>query len=85
MIDGQSDDDAVVRARFEASLAALRPRFALYDRANWVNSHPWVTDLLIWRARRSPGIVRRMTGVLEETSNPGHLLTAKGLVRLFTE
>lgn len=85
VIDGQSDDDAVVRARFEASLAALRPRFALYDRANWVNSHPWLTDLLIWRARRSPGIVRRMTGVLEETSNPGHLLTAKGLVRLFTE
>ena len=77
--------DAAVRAAFEASLLALKPRFELYKRANFVNRHPWLADLLIWRARKSERLVRRMSGVLNETSNPGHLVTVKGLVRLFTE
>jgi geranylgeranyl reductase family protein len=77
--------DAEVRAAFEASLLALKPRFELYKRANFVNRHPWLADLLIWRARKSERLVRRMSGVLNETSNPGHLVTVKGLVRLFTE
>ena len=64
---------------------ALKPRFDLYKRANFVNRHPWLADLLIWRARKSVPLVRRMSGVLNETSNPGHLVTVKGLVRLFTE
>ncbi len=78
-------DDAAVRAGYEAALLALKPRFDLYVRANRVNSHPWLADLLIWRARRSARLVRRMSGVLNETSNPGHLVTVKGIVRLFTE
>jgi geranylgeranyl reductase family protein len=77
--------DAQVRSGYEAALVALKPRFELYARANLVNRHPWLADLLIWRGRRSPRLMRRMSGVLEETSNPGHLLTAKGFVRLFTE
>ena len=79
------ESDAQVRAAFEASLQALKPRFDLYKRANFVNRHPWLADLLIWRARKSERLVRRMSGVLNETSNPGHLVTVKGLVRLFTE
>jgi len=75
--------DAVVRAAYEAQLRALQPRFALYQRANRVNRHPWLTDLLIWRAKKNPGIVRRMSGVLNETSNPGNLISFKGLRRLF--
>lgn len=78
-------DDAAVRAGYEAALAALKPRFDLYDRANVVGRHPWIADLLIWRARRSARLLRRMSGVLEETSNPGQLVTAKGFLRLFTE
>ena len=81
----QGASDAQVRAAFEASLLALKPRFELYQRANFVNRHPWLTDLLIWRANKSARLVRRMSGVLNETSNPGHLVTVKGLVRLFTE
>lgn len=77
--------DPAVRADYEARLAALKPRFELYQRANLVNRHPWLTDLLIWRANQSPRLVRRMSGVLDETSNPGNLLSLKGLVRLFTE
>ena len=68
-----------VRSVYEARLAALKPRFDLYDRANQINAHPWLADLVIWRARRSPRLLRRMSGVLEETSNPGNLVSLRGL------
>lgn len=77
--------DAPARAGYEAKLLALKPRFELYKRANNVNRHPWITDLLIWRAKKNPGIVRRMSGVLEETSNPGNLISVKGFRRLFLD
>ncbi|MES2990103.1 MAG: geranylgeranyl reductase family protein [Pseudomonadota bacterium] len=77
--------EAAVRADYEARLHALKPRFALYQRANVVNRHPWLFDLVIWRARRSPRILRRMSGVLEETSNPGNLISVKGFARLFLD
>ena len=85
VLAGRGRDDAAVRADYEARLAALKPRFALYERANGINRHPWLTDLVIWRGRRSPRVLRRMSGVLDETSNPGQLLSAKGFYRLFTE
>ena len=75
--------DAQLRVRYEAALLALKPRFDLYERANSVNDHPWLADLLIWRARRSPRILRRMSAVLEEQGNPGNLMSLRGLVRLF--
>ena len=74
---GTADD---VRSRYEAGLAALQPRFDLYERANQVNAHPWLADLLIWRANKSARLLRRMAGVLEETSNPGNLVSVRGLV-----
>jgi len=76
-------DDAQVRERYEATLLALKPRFDLYERANRINEHPWLADLLIWRAKRSARILRRMSGVLEETNNPGNLVSVKGIARLF--
>lgn len=77
--------DAAVRSRHEAALQALRPRFALYEQAAHVNHRPWLIDLVIWRARRSAGILRRMSGVLEETQNPGRLLSWRGLRKLMLE
>lgn len=77
--------DAAVRSAYEAALRNLKPRFDLYARANRVNRHPWLADLLIWRAQRSARVRQRMSSVLEETGNPGQLVTVKGLVRLFTE
>ena len=70
---------------YEAGLSALKPKFELYERANQVNAHPWLVDLLIWRARRSPRLLQRMSGILNETSNPGNLFSLKGLRRLFFE
>ncbi|HEY4067609.1 MAG TPA: geranylgeranyl reductase family protein [Burkholderiaceae bacterium] len=77
--------DAAVRARYEARLLELKPRFDLYARANSVNRHPWLADLLIWRAKRSPRLLKRMSGVLNETSNPGNMVGLRGLRRLFLE
>jgi len=75
--------DAAVCADYEAGLRALQPRFELYRKASRVNAHPWLADLVIWRARNSPRILRRMSGVLEETANPGNLISVRGLAKLF--
>ncbi|VTU41046.1 Putative oxidoreductasec/MT0587 [Variovorax sp. PBS-H4] len=74
--------DAAVGARYEAALKALKPRFAAYEQANRVNNHPWIADFVIWRAQRSPGIVRRLGGVLDESYDPRELVTARGLLRM---
>jgi geranylgeranyl reductase family protein len=75
--------DAQARARYEAALMALKPRFDLYEKANRVNEHPWLADLVISRARKSERILRRMSAVLEEKGNPGNLVSLRGIVRLF--
>ncbi|MCV2370268.1 NAD(P)/FAD-dependent oxidoreductase [Roseateles oligotrophus] len=80
---GSSDEQ--IRGSYEQSLTALKPKFDLYERANQVNAHPWLIDLLIWRANKSERLVKRMSGVLNETSNPGNLLSLKGFKRLFFE
>ncbi|MEY2875719.1 MAG: hypothetical protein RLZZ373_3090 [Pseudomonadota bacterium] len=77
-------DEAAVRRLYDTQLATLRPKFALYEKANSVNRHPWLADLVVWRARHSASLLRRMSGVLDETSNPGHLLSVRGLFRLLT-
>jgi len=71
-----------VRGRYEAALAALEPRFGLYATAGHVNRRPWLVDLVVWRARRSAYLQRRMAGVLDESQNPGRLLSWRGVVRL---
>jgi hypothetical protein len=77
--------DADIQQRYEAGLRGLKPKFDLYETASHVNHHPWIADLVIWRARRSPRIRRRLTGVLEETQNPGRLFTVRGMTKLFFE
>jgi geranylgeranyl reductase family protein len=81
---GRADDaaNAQVCARYEAALKALKPRFAAYEQANRVNRHPWLADLVIWRAQRSPGLVRRLSEMLDETQDLGQLVTARNILRL---
>jgi len=78
-------DDAAARQQYEAGLDALAPKFRMYERANRVNRYPWVADLLIWRGKKSAKLRQRMSGVLEETSNPGTLVSFRALHRLFLE
>jgi len=75
--------DAQARAHYESHLLELKPRFDLYEKANRVNEYPWLADLVIWRAQKSPRILRRMSAVLEEKGNPGNLISLRGIVRLF--
>jgi menaquinone-9 beta-reductase len=78
----QGIDEAAARARYEAALHALQPRFDLYEQAAHVNHRPWLADLVIWRAQKSQRILRRMSGVLDETQNPGRLLSWRGISKL---
>jgi geranylgeranyl reductase family protein len=73
--------DAAVRADYAARVLALKPRFAVYEQANRVNEHPWLVDLLVWSARRSPRRLQRMAGVLEETHIPTDAVTFRGVAR----
>ncbi|WP_428421400.1 NAD(P)/FAD-dependent oxidoreductase [Methylibium sp.] len=87
VLDGQrlTLGDAAVRARYEADLAALKPRFEIYEKANSVNERPWLVDLLVWSAKRSPRRLQRMSGVLEETHTPGNLVTARSFLKMVFE
>lgn len=78
----QGARDAEIQADYHARLEALKPRFALYDKANRVNQHPWLADLLIWRARGSERLRHRMAGVLNETANPATLVSWRIIPKL---
>ena len=73
--------DAMVRTDYAARVLALKPRFDLYEDANRANAHPWLIDLLVWSAKRSPRRVQRMAGVLEETHIPSDAVTVRGVLR----
>ena len=85
LVAARGGDDAAVRARYEASLQAIKPKFDLYELASHVNHRPWLTDLVVWRANASPRILARMSGVLEGTQTPGRLLSWKGIFKLMFE
>jgi flavin-dependent dehydrogenase len=79
--DAGDAEDAALRAAYAARIDDLRPRFVLYEQANKANEKPWLIDLLVWSAKRSPRRVQRMAGVLEETHIPTDAVTWKGIVR----
>jgi geranylgeranyl reductase family protein len=83
--DTQRHDDLALAQRYTAALAVLQPKFDLYEKGNRVNHHPWLTDILVRRASRSPRLRQRMAHLLEERSTPAQLITWRGLVRLFLE
>jgi geranylgeranyl reductase family protein len=85
LLQGPRDDDEALRRGYESRLQALRPRFQLYETGGRVNRHPWLADVVVWRARRSPRILQRLSGLLEETHTPGHLFTLRGLQRLLLD
>jgi menaquinone-9 beta-reductase len=79
--DGADGADAAIRADYAARVLSLKPRFDLYEEANRANAHPWLIDLLVWSAKRSPRRLQRMAGVLEETHIPTDAGTVRGVVR----
>ena len=85
LLQGAREPDTAVQQAYEASLRELQPKFDLYETASRVNRHPWLANLVVWRGRKSPRILRRLSGVLEETQSPGRLFTFSGLTKLMLE
>jgi flavin-dependent dehydrogenase len=81
----QSWTQAQVVDAWPEQLHALKPRYVVYEKANTVNAHPWLVDLLVWSANRSPRRLQRMSGVLEETHLPSNLVNIKSWMRLLFE
>ena len=79
--DAGVEADAAVRADYAARLLALQPRFALYEQAQRATARPWLIDLLVWSARRSPRRMDRIAGLLEETHLPTDAATLRGVLR----
>ncbi len=73
--------DAAIAGQYTAGLAALRPRFEVYEQAHRANEHPWLVDLLVWSARRSPRRIERMSGVLDESHIPTDAMSWRGILR----
>jgi geranylgeranyl reductase family protein len=85
LLGPQAADESLTRQRYEAGLLRLKPRFDLYETASHVNHHPWLADLVVWRARRSSRIRNRLSSMLEEKQSPGHLFTMRGMTKLMFE
>ncbi len=85
LLQARGQPDAAAQQHYEDALKRLVPKFDLYELGSRVNEHPWLADLVIWRARQSASILRRMSGLLEETVSPGHLFSWRGLSRLMFE
>ena len=82
---GRQASDAAIRQRYETDLAALKPRFDMYETASHVNHRPWIADVVVWRERKNPRILQHMSGMLEETQHPGRLFSWRGISKLMFE
>ncbi|MBL8330076.1 MAG: geranylgeranyl reductase family protein [Rubrivivax sp.] len=78
-------DDAAVMDHYRQAIARLKPKFDLYEKGNKVNYRPWLTEILIRRAAKSPRLRQRMSNLLEEKSTPAQLVTLRGLYKLIVE
>jgi 2-polyprenyl-6-methoxyphenol hydroxylase-like FAD-dependent oxidoreductase len=87
LLDARTEglSDEALAQRYLASLAVLQPKFDLYEKGNRVNYHPWLTDILVRRAAKSPRLKQRMANLLEERSTPAQLITLRGLIKLFLD
>jgi len=82
--EGDPLADATVRARYEQGLRALAPHYEAYRRGNIANHRPWLVDLLVWRAQRSPRLADKLAAVLEERHTPRRLMGLASWWRLLS-
>lgn len=59
----------------------LLPRYRGYELAEKWLSHPWLNDLIAWRAQRSQGLLELMRGVITETVDPRRVFSVRGLLQ----
>ncbi|AWB35692.1 geranylgeranyl reductase [Orrella marina] len=80
-----TSDQVKVSQAYQQALDSIRPKFAIYQRANIINQMPWLINLAIRRGNASPRLVNRMSLVLEEKANPARLFTFRGAWKFLTE
>lgn len=80
---GSGAEDAAVQADHAARLRAVLPQFQMYRKAASFNQHPWLLNLVIWRAQGSPRIIQALSDILAERRQPDSLLSWRGLRGLF--
>lgn len=78
-------DDEALAQHYRTAIDRLRPKYSLYEKGNRVNRHPWLTELLVRRARHSERLRGRMAEVLEEKSTPDRLLTLRGMFKMLVQ
>jgi geranylgeranyl reductase family protein len=59
----------------------LLPRYRGYELAEKWMSHPWLNDLIAWRARRSHRLLDLIRGVITETVDPRHVFSVRGVLQ----
>jgi flavin-dependent dehydrogenase len=59
----------------------LLPRYRGYELAEKWLSHPWLNDLIAWRARRSKGLLDLIRGVITETVDPRCVFSVRGVLQ----
>jgi geranylgeranyl reductase family protein len=59
----------------------LLPRYRGYELAEKWMSHPWLNDLIAWRARRSRSLLDMIRGVITETVDPRRVFSVRGVLQ----
>ena len=57
--------------------------YAAYDIAERWASHPWLLDLLAWRAYRGRFVQRELESLVAESGDPRRLFSTRGLLTAF--
>lgn len=77
----EADDPARLKSYPHEIDAKLRPKYKGYLIAEKWLSSPWRNELFIRLAKKSGGLRRRVKSVIEETVEPHHVFSVKGIFR----
>jgi geranylgeranyl reductase family protein len=73
---------AAVAQAYTRSIKALRPKFEVYRKAEFLFNWPYLTNKLVRHTARSEYTRCKVEGLFNETGDPGFLLTLSGWMRI---
>lgn len=71
-----------VAEAYTASMAALRPKFDAYRKAELLLRWPWLADLLVARAAKGKYIPSRLEALFNETADPANLFKLRTWLKI---
>jgi geranylgeranyl reductase family protein len=69
-------------AEYHRRIVALQPKYAGYSAAQRWLARPWVNDAIARMARRSSYALRSFSEILDETTDPRAIFSARGMLRM---